>query len=92
MEESKYKAQAALRNVHEKALEQDKPYWQRSIDKIKEKSKDKHDNQGWSDNKTWGESKSDNKTWGESKSDNKTWGGWQPNTVSPNQSQPYPWK
>jgi hypothetical protein len=82
LETSTSKSLTALENAKEKSSQYSKADWQRAINTITEKGKDKHDNQGWSDNKTRGENKSDNKTWG----------GWQPNTVSPNQSQPYPWK
>jgi hypothetical protein len=93
LENSTSKSLKALESAREKATPQAKTDWQRAINTISEKSKEKQtDKDGTRDWGDWNKDK-DKTTPAEpsppiAQSDNKTGNGWKPNPVNPSQNQP----
>ena len=84
LEQSTSKSLTALENAKENASKQNKSDWQKAIDKITDKSKEKQDTRDWNYYKDKGRDKNN------SQSDNTTGSGATPTNVSPSQSQPSP--
>jgi hypothetical protein len=83
LDDSTSKSLNALQSAMEKAPPESKAHWQRAIDNIKDKSKEKQSDKDGTQNQG-------DKNKPTSQSDNKTRNIWKPNPVNPSQNQPFP--